>query len=76
MNKTFKKISDLAGFKEICDNLQLSKLTVEKIKNIRDLQKLNANLDDHSLTYIESTKLLDRYSIPKKLWFLYQKGAH
>ena len=74
MNKTFKKISYLPGFREFCADLQLSELTVEKIKNVRNLRKLNANLDDHSLTYVESTKLLDRYSIPQETVVLMPEG--
>ena len=74
MNKVLKKISDLPGFEEFCADLQLSELTVEKIKHVRHLRKLNANLDDHSLTYVESTELLDRCSIPQEAVVLMPEG--
>lgn len=74
MNKCFNQISELQGFVEFCTDLGLSEASIEKFKTVRNLRKLDSNVESTSLTYVDSLNLLERYDIVEAAVVLMPEG--
>ena len=67
-------LGDQEIFFELCQQLELSSETINKISNARNLATLDSELGEGSLTYVQNVDLLAKSNIPSNVLVLIPNG--